>query len=137
MGTMKKKKKKQRPQPATLKRPQRLLKAKHWLSLATQTGKALVHAYAKKYHTGLLCSIVELRMLGVTITTEYEESVKRSVGELTEQKRKKKEEKMNVHLQGIDQDEHFAYIAGYTSGGAPYGLSWDELDEEAREIYSQ
>jgi hypothetical protein len=26
-----------------------------------------------------------------------------------------------------DSDEHFAFIAGYTSGGVPYGLSWEEV----------
>ncbi|RNC67339.1 MAG: hypothetical protein ED859_15065 [Desulfuromonadales bacterium] len=23
-------------------------------------------------------------------------------------------------------DEHFVHIAGYTSGGAPYGITWEE-----------
>lgn len=26
-----------------------------------------------------------------------------------------------------DSDEHFAYIAGYTEGGFPYGITWDEM----------
>lgn len=26
-----------------------------------------------------------------------------------------------------DQDETFYYIAGYTSGGAPYGITWEEM----------
>jgi hypothetical protein len=26
-------------------------------------------------------------------------------------------------------DDHFAYIAGHTSGGAPFGTSWEELDD--------
>ena len=29
-------------------------------------------------------------------------------------------------LSDIDQDEYFYYIAGYTSGGAPYGITWEE-----------
>lgn len=30
--------------------------------------------------------------------------------------------------------EHFAYIAGFTEGGAPFGTTWDELEEaELRE----
>jgi hypothetical protein len=28
-----------------------------------------------------------------------------------------------------ESDEHFAYIAGYTSGGAPYGITWEEQEE--------
>lgn len=27
-----------------------------------------------------------------------------------------------------DSDEHFAYIAGYTEGGAPYGVTWEEQE---------
>jgi hypothetical protein len=27
-----------------------------------------------------------------------------------------------------DSDANFSFIAGYTSGGAPYGLTWDEYD---------
>lgn len=33
-----------------------------------------------------------------------------------------------------ESDEHFAYIAGYTSGGAPFGTTWEEMAEmEKRE----
>lgn len=27
-----------------------------------------------------------------------------------------------------DSDEHFAYIAGYTEGGAPYGVTYEEME---------
>lgn len=26
-----------------------------------------------------------------------------------------------------NQDDTFFYIAGYTSGGAPYGVTWEEM----------
>jgi hypothetical protein len=29
-----------------------------------------------------------------------------------------------------DSDDTFAYIAGYTAGGFPYGTTWEELGEE-------
>jgi hypothetical protein len=29
-------------------------------------------------------------------------------------------------------DDHFAYIAGYTPGGAPYGITWEEQEEIER-----
>lgn len=33
-----------------------------------------------------------------------------------------------------ESSEHFAYIAGYTEGGVPYGITWEEAAEiEARE----
>jgi len=31
-----------------------------------------------------------------------------------------------------ESDEHFADIAGYTSGGAPYGITWEEQEEIER-----
>jgi len=32
-----------------------------------------------------------------------------------------------------DSDEQFAYIAGYTPGGAPFGVTWEEWEELQRE----
>lgn len=36
-----------------------------------------------------------------------------------------------------ESDEHFAYIAGYTSGGAPYGITWEEQAEIERRAVAQ
>ena len=40
--------------------------------------------------------------------------------------------------QTIESDNTFAFIAGYTEGGFPYGLTWEELGnsetEEREEI---
>lgn len=33
----------------------------------------------------------------------------------------------------IEQDENFSFIAGYTSGGFPYGTTWEETDMEPAE----
>jgi hypothetical protein len=34
-------------------------------------------------------------------------------------------------------DDHFVFIAGYTSGGAPYGITWDELGIEPYAPYEE
>ncbi len=139
LNLMNKKKKKGRTGKTTLKRPQRLLKAKAWLTAyvdKTYTDKQIVHAYAKKFHTDFPISIIELRKLGISISTTYEEAVKKTLVDLAIQRCAEKEAKLNAHLAGIEQDEHFAYIVGYTSGGAPYGVTWDELDDEERELYT-
>ncbi|WP_123921390.1 hypothetical protein [Chryseobacterium viscerum] len=117
-------------------RERRLQSAKQWLP--TYTGKHLVRAYARRYHTDLLCSITELRMLGIVIPEEYEAAVKRSVEVNIAQKKQNKESAL-AKSKGLiwDQDEHFAFIVGYTNGGAPYGLRWDELTEKERELYSE
>jgi hypothetical protein len=31
-----------------------------------------------------------------------------------------------------ESDDHFAHIAGYTDGGAPYGITWEEQEEDER-----
>ena len=33
---------------------------------------------------------------------------------------------------GIEQesDETFAYIAGYTGGGFPFGITWEEMEKQ-------
>jgi len=41
---------------------------------------------------------------------------------------KKKHEKQKLEV--IEQDEYFYYIVGYTSGGAPYGITWEEALED-------
>lgn len=122
---MKKKKKKTTPPNRTLKRPQRLQKAAVWLTTVSYTGRQLVHAYARKYHADLLASIAELRMLGMEISADYEAAIRRSVADRIAQKQHKIEER-NLNT-AVESDEHFAYIVGYTSGGAPYGLRWEEL----------
>jgi len=127
---MKKKKKKTAPPQRTLNRPQRLQKAAVWLTTVSYTGRQLVHAYARKYHTDLLTSITELRMLDIEITADYEAAVRRSVADRIVQKQHKIEER-NLNT-AVESDEHFAYIVGYTSGGAPYGLRWEELPDEDR-----
>ncbi|SDL25080.1 hypothetical protein [Natronincola ferrireducens] len=41
--------------------------------------------------------------------------------------RKKQEENFNDY---IDSDENFYFIVGYTSGGAPYGITWEEASKD-------
>lgn len=55
---------------------------------------------------------------------------------------KKRRNKHNYCDFEIEQDESFRFIAGYTSGGFPYGNPWKETDDEQNEeegvfIYSK
>ena len=45
---------------------------------------------------------------------------------LNEKHLKKKQE---AQRQNMEQDDRFFFIAGYTSGGAPYGITWEEMKE--------
>lgn len=44
--------------------------------------------------------------------------------------RKKKKKDTEVEIPLFEQDEYFYFIAGYTSGGAPYGITWEEAAEQ-------
>lgn len=44
-------------------------------------------------------------------------------------KKSKKNQQIAVDMYA-DSDDTFAFIAGYTSGGAPYGTTWEELGLE-------
>jgi|GEM_PF-2705759 hypothetical protein len=45
-------------------------------------------------------------------------------------RRPKKRRTNEEFTSDLDQDEYFYYIAGYTSGGAPYGITWEEARAE-------
>jgi len=51
-------------------------------------------------------------------------------------KRKEKEKKEETALSGeygLDYDDDFANIIGFTSGGAPYGVTWSEAEQMKRQ----
>lgn len=130
---------KKRPQQSNvsrrkrLKREQRLESAKSWLP--TYEGKNVFRGYRKRYGVDWPTALRELEMLGVEVSPAYREQVLRTVQEQAEAKKRKRLERA-AELEsalGIEQDDYFAYIIGYTSGGAPYGITWEEweaLDSE-------
>lgn len=48
------------------------------------------------------------------------------------QKSRRKNFKYDEDEPVFESDEYFAYIAEYTSGGVPYGITWDEAKEIAK-----
>ena len=42
--------------------------------------------------------------------------------------------KKNKIYDVIESDETFAFIAGYTSWGIPYGVTWEEMESEKEEL---
>ncbi|ALS27143.1 hypothetical protein IJ21_17420 [Paenibacillus sp. 32O-W] len=46
-------------------------------------------------------------------------------------RKKKERSKKKTDTTGLfEQDENFYFIAGYTDGGVPYGLTWEECEAE-------
>jgi hypothetical protein len=115
------------PQPKAhrYKKAQRLFHAKNWIK--THTCKVLHHGYAKHFGVSKYCAILELEQIGVEIDPKLKESLRISEEQKRIQREKRKAKK-EAEYNFIESNEYFAYIAGYTSGGVPYGTSWEEYN---------
>lgn len=107
----------------------RLQSAQHLIS--GYEGSNLVKCYSKKYGVDKLCAIKELRILGIEVSSKYESELIRSMQVLKNQRQKGKEKiiRANEGLLQIESDEYFAFIVDYTSGGMPFGVTHEEMDE--------
>jgi len=112
-------------------RERRLALAPDWV--ATYTGKPnnIVKRYRAIFHVDWECAIAELTELGIAIDDKYLSSLRQTIfKEFKNEKKHRPIEQWEFNeYHGYESDENFAYIAGYTPGGAPYGVTWDEWDE--------
>ena len=110
-----------------LSRAARLRSAKRWI--ARYRGKNLVRGYRKWFGVTEVCAVVELRMLGVDISDARLEQARRDEqSRATHRARQKERPKSATAFP--DWDGEFAFIAGYTEGGAPYGMEHDDADAD-------
>ena len=107
------------PRRKRLKRENRVKSAINWIP--TYKGKNIVKGYSNWFGVDLICAIKELRIQGVIIDHYYEKQVLKSLQITTLAKNK------NIKNKKEHSDGNFKFIAGYTSGGAPYGIRHDEL----------
>lgn len=135
----KKKKKRLKGKAAKKKMPQsvRLEKARKWL--ATYDGDNVLKAYRKKFSTDRIQALQELQLLGLNFTEEQIAKENSAVQARIQQEKAKKEKRRARRkaaknppqvFTNPDQDNTFFFIAGYTSGGAPYGVTWEEMGME-------
>ena len=95
-------------------------------------GKNIIKSYGKWFAVDPLCAVIELRMLGVKIAPGREDQIEATIEAraAARQRRKQSAEQAEFEELYANSDHTFAYIAGYTPGGAPYGVTWEELAEE-------
>lgn len=117
----------------------RKAKAEKWVAEydGTAYGGDIIKAYRKKFAVDRMKAVAELQMLGVSLTKEQIDREKAAVKAYQELQRAKKAKRRKIREQKRiqkdnpvfheDQDDTFYYIAGYTSGGAPYGVTWEEM----------
>lgn len=111
------------------RKEQRLRKARQWLTTYQGTPKHMVKHYRERFHLDTTTALRDLQEIGVQFTQEYLDAVKRSEAERIRQKHLKDAAKREREMELLyaDCDGRFAFIAGYTSGGAPYGLTWEDV----------
>jgi hypothetical protein len=123
---------KKRYAKAGFNRKRRLAAAKHWLPKFT--GKNIVRGYRKNFGVDWVCAINELKMLGIDIDPTYEAQLRLTVANNIKTKQQRKEKKKQEEMERRrldfypDSDEYFAYIAGYTPAGFPFGVTWEEME---------
>lgn len=123
---------------ATERREIRLHKARQWITTYNGTPKKITSNYRKRFHVDVLTAVKDLQAIGVEFTHEYLEAVKKSEEERIRQIHLRNEKKRTQELDFYnDSDDTFAFIAGHTSGGAPYGITWEELGIEPYAPYEE
>lgn len=133
--TLSKRRKRQRilaPRRKRMTRQARLASAASTQWVARYGGKNLVRGYARWFGVDQLSAVIELRKLGVTISPELEKRVRQQIVAAAAA-RARRREASGHHQREIhdsDSDDTFAHIAGFTPAGFPYGVTWEELDEE-------
>jgi len=112
---------------------QRLAAAEKWIP--TYKGKNLVKGYSNWFGVDKLCAIHELELLGQKIDPDYKDQIYKLEIEKEDEKQANFEEPADFEVESFNtwQDSDFYFIAGYTSGGVPYGITWEEYEREYKE----
>ncbi|EOS47835.1 hypothetical protein V1226_06645 [Lachnospiraceae bacterium JLR.KK009] len=133
------KKRKGKAAKKAMKFAERKAKAEKWVVEydGTPYGGDIIKAYRKKFAVDRMKAVAELQLLGVSLTNEQIDREKEAVKAYQELQRVKKAKRKRIREQKRmkkdnpvfheEQDDTFYYIAGYTSGGAPYGVTWEEM----------
>jgi len=126
--------------PKKLKgRERRLATAPTWLASNENSKPSnLLKRYRKRFGVDWECAITELKELGVVFDETYLKALRAT---LTDENGHPKPQRPISRFefdcaQGIppQSDDEFAFIAGCTAGGVPYGITWEEMEnDEANE----
>lgn len=133
----KKKKTASTPRVKRMNRESRLQSAAaSWLKI--YDGKRHIYRYCKHFGVNAGTAITELRMLGLSLTDEVVRKAKESEQASTRAKQVRKEKRLRCQEEQQRDavpwsDGTYAYIAGYTGWGFPYGVTWEEAERYADE----
>lgn len=120
------KKKRKRVLPPRVKRMDRsarLQSARTWLK--TYNGKNIAAGYRRHFSVDWVCASRELEILGVKIDAAYKDQILKSVEGHIAARQRRRSRRGETHESPFDRDETFAYVAGFTEAGFPYGITWE------------
>lgn len=124
-------KKKKKPQVHALKRVPRLKKARQWLVAYDGDERRILRKYREKFMVDIPTALRDLLEIGYEFKPGYVDAVLRGEEQRIRQRALKKQEQADRDVDW--RDDRFYFIAGYTSGGAPYGVTWEEMGLEPYE----
>jgi hypothetical protein len=110
------------PRRKRLNRGRRLNVAKEWV--AAYSGSNLIRGYRTWFGVSEVCAIVELRMIGIEIPESRLDLAKRNEQARAARRAQRKHGRARLD----EEDDAFAFVAGYTPAGAPYGIEQDVAD---------
>ena len=125
----------------TRAREKRLRKAKGWLLLQNFTEESrIIKAYRKHFKVDKLCAIKELGMLGILTPqkqAEYEAQWRTELDRRADKADKEQNNEYDASCASC-QNNNLFFTVGYTSGGAPYGITLEEeIEIETEKEFEQ
>ena len=112
-------------------RTRRMELAPTWVETYSGNPNNIIKKYRSYFHVDWECAITELCELGTEIDPKYLASLRQTISQQSEN------EKIHNPITKLEfdmyhgyekSDDNFAYIAGYTAGGFPYGTTWEEME---------
>jgi hypothetical protein len=109
----------------------RLRKARQWILTYDGSERHIVRNYRRRFKVDPSCAHSDLEAIGALdperLARMREAEAVRLENLRTARERKREQE---FYDRFPNSDDRFFFIAGYTSGGAPYGVTWEEMGLE-------
>lgn len=123
----------------SLGKVRRIQSGKEWAK--EYKGSNIINDYRMYFGVNEICAFKDLEFMGMTFDEEYKKKMIEIMVKREEQRKRTKERAKEIKDQkefesmAEDTNDDFYYIVGYTSGGAAYGVSWDEMGFDSNESY--